>query len=418
LAKSNILEAIKQRIHSLPGSDKRTKSSPVEFISALVTSVTKDGRIRSVANLRRSFLVLSGVPMDRGSFWERLSAKRMVTLLTFLVMQLMEELGRHCGIGKELLTVLQVKAVYLLDSSSSTLPEGAKKAFPAPRSNVIAAALKFHCLFDLFGGTMKWFALTEAKQHDRKGFPPLELLKGSLIIFDLGYWDYCLLAALKEQGSFFLSRIKSNAVITVVKVVRGLPNRFEGRTLFGRRMPKRKWRIIEVLGEFRHSGNTILTARVVGFWNPDEKRYHWYVTNLTIVAALIYPVYRLRWQLELVFKACKSSLALADHSSANENIIRSLTLVSLVAKLIGFAIGKKIVAQMDEQKQAAFSFQRAAMLLTHVGQSFFNFLMEEEQNYRKQLEAQLEAFANELFDPNYRNRETSLRRVYNLACAA
>jgi hypothetical protein len=357
--------------------------------------------------------------MDRSTFWERLAAKRLMTLLTFLVTQLMKELGRHFGITDELLTILQVKAVYVLDSSSSTLPDEAKNVFPAPRKNVVPAALKFHCLFDLFGGTMKWFDLTEAKKHDRKGFPPLALLKGRLIIFDLGYWDYCLLAALKDQGSFFLSRIKSNAIITVVKVVRGLPaHRFEGRALFSRRMPKRKWRIIEVIGEFRHYGKPILNARVIGFWNPDEKRYHWYVTNLTIAAYLVYPLYRLRWQLELVFKACKSSLCLADQPSANENIIRSLTLISLVAKLIGFALGKKVVAGMDVQKQAAFSFQRAAMLLTHIGHSLFNFLMGKSRKHREQLEREIEAFADELFDPNYRNRESSLRRFHNLAAAA
>jgi putative transposase len=310
---------------------------------------------------------------------------------------------------------LQVKAVYLLDSTSSTLPKEAKKIFPAPRKNVVPAAIKFHCLFDLLGGAVKWFDLTEAKMHDRKGFPPLEILKGCLIIFDLGYWDYCLLAALKDQGTFFLSRIKSNAVITVVEVVRGLPkNRFEGRALFGRRMPKKKWRIIEVIGEFRHYGKTVMQARVIGFWNPVEKRYHWYVTNLTLAAHIIYPLYRLRWQLELVFKAAKSTLALADQPSANENIIRSLTLLSLISQLIGFALGKKVVSLMEPEKQTAFSFQRAAMLLTHIGQNFFRFLLNNGTRFLDQVIRQIGVLAMELIDPNHQHRETSLQRITRL----
>ena len=411
----NILQAIKQRFHEIPEEDGRAKIGPMEFVSALVTSLAKDGRIRSLANLRRSVAALTGQKMDRGAFWERLAAKRLFTLLMFLTTQLMKELGSYCGITTALLASLQVKAVYVLDSTSSTLPKGAKKKFPAPRKNVVPAAIKFHCLFDLLGGTIKWFDLTEATMHDRKGFPPLEILKGCLIIFDLGYWDYCLLAVLKGQGTYFLSRIKSNAVISVVKVIRGLPkDKFEGSTLFGKRMSKKKWRIIEVIGEFSHYGKPVLLARVIGFWNPVEERYHWYVTNLAIAAHLIYPLYRLRWQLELVFKAAKSSLALADQPSANESIIRCLTLLSLISQLIGFALGKKIVSQMDPQKQTAFSFQRAAMLLIHVGQTFFRFLINGASRFFEQLIRQLQALAMELLDPNHQHRETSLQRFSRL----
>jgi hypothetical protein len=411
----NILQAIKQRFHEIPEEDSRAKTGPMEFISALITSLAKDGRIRSLANLRRSVAALTEQTMDRGAFWERLAAKRLYTLLMFLATQLIKELGGYCGISRALLTSLQVKAVYLLDSTSSTLPKGAKKIFPAPRKNVVPAAIKFHCLFDLLGGAVKWFDLTEATMHDRKGFPPLELLKGCLIIFDLGYWDYCLLAALKDQGTFFLSRIKSNAMITVVEVVRGLPkDRFEGRTLFGRRLPKKKWRIIEVIGEFRHYGKAVMQARVIGFWNPVEERYHWYVTNLTLAAHIIYPLYRLRWQLELVFKACKSSLCLADQPSANENIIRSLTLVCLISQLIGFALGKKVVSLMEPEKQTAFSFQRAAMLLTHIGQNFFRFLMNNGTRFLDPLIRQIRALGLELIDPNHQHRETSLQRLNRL----
>jgi putative transposase len=419
LSVSSTLTAIEQRFHTLPPPDKRTTTSPVKFISGLVASVSKDGRVRSVASLRRGVIALTGIRMNRKTFWERLSAKRLQSLLSFLITGLMKELGQRFGITDEFLAVLQVKAVLLLDSTSSTLPKGARKIFPGARKNVAPAALKFHCLFDLFGGTMKWFDLTEGKRHDRKGFPPLEMLKGCLIIFDLGYWDYCLLAALKAQGSFFLSRIKSNAIITVVEVVRGLPkHRFEGRHLFGRRMPKRKWRIIEVIGEFRHYGKPVLTARVIGFWNPIEKRYHWYVTNLAVAAQLIYPLYRLRWQMELVFKACKSSLSLADYTSANENIIRSLTLASLIGKLISFALGKNTIADMEPLKQAAFSFQRAATLMTHIAHDLFQFITTQCKKYRNQILTKLENLANELYDPNYRKRDSSLRRVLNLAANA
>jgi len=243
----------------------------------------------------------------------------------------------------------------------------------------------------------------------------LELLRGCLILFDLGYWDYLLLVALKDNGVFFLSRVKANAVIRIVKVVEGLPKRrFEGRQLLGRNFPNPKKKIIEILGEFSHGGVVVLHARVIGFWSPKDKSYHWYVTNLTVSAHLIYPLYRIRWQLELIFKACKSSLRLADQPSANENIIKSLTLLSLIAQLIGFAIGKKAVATLNEAKQNAFSFQRAATLLVHIGHHLFCYLVSNVKTDFIQLLRQIQGHTTELFDPNYQHRETSMQRMCNL----
>ncbi len=62
-----------------------------------------------------------------------------------------------------------------------------------------------------------------------------------------------------------------------------------------------------MLAEKVHNGET-LACRVIGFWNPSEKCYHWYMTNLKVYAYVIYPLYRIRWQIELIFKACKNSL--------------------------------------------------------------------------------------------------------------
>ena len=412
MAVRNILEAIKQRFQCLPEVDNRAKVGPLEFISALVTSLIKDGRLRTLSNLRRGVISLTGINLERATFWERLATGRLLELLTCLVFELMVELGRRHGVTSALLTSLNVKSVFILDSTSSSLPKKARKLFPAPRKNVVPASIKFHALYDLFGATLKWFDLTPATTHDRKGFPPLDLLKGCLILFDLGYWDYLLLAELKNSGAFFLSRVKSNAVITIVKVVEGLPKkRFKGRDLLGCRLPNPKKNLIEVIGEFRHLGKVALHARVIGFWNPAEKGYHWYVTNLTVAARLVYPLYRIRWQLELIFKSCKSSLCLADQPSANKNIIKSLTLLSLVAQLMGFAIGKRAVARLDEAKQNAFSFQRAAMLLVHIGRDFFRYLMSEAEEDLLHLLRQIKVFVPELFDPNYQHRETSLQRL-------
>jgi putative transposase len=168
--------------------------------------------------------------------------------------------------------------------------------------HVTKASIKWHASFDILTGLLVWFQLTPGKRHDSKCFPEITSLKGKLVIFDLGYWDYAVLHAIEKAEGFFLSRVKSNAVIKIKKVIQGLSKEAIGQSLLSLDLSRKKGNIIEVIIEKIHQGST-LSYRAIGFWNPVEKDYHWYITNLTAAAYLIYPLYRLRWQIELIFKA-------------------------------------------------------------------------------------------------------------------
>jgi hypothetical protein len=165
----------------------------------------------------------------------------------------------------------------VVDSSSITLLPGAKNAFPGTRTK---ASIKWHASFDILTGLLVWFQLTPGKRHDSKCFPEITSLKGKLVIFDLGYWDYAVLHAIEKAEGFFLSRVKSNAVIKIKKVIQGLSKEAIGQSLLSLDLSRKKGNIIEVIIEKIHQGST-LSYRAIGFWNPVEKDYHWYITNLT-----------------------------------------------------------------------------------------------------------------------------------------
>ena len=158
-------------------------------------------------------------------------------------------------------------------------------------------------------------------------------------------------------------------------------------------------RLIEVLIEKGHHGH-MLRCRVIGFWNPAEGSYHWYITNLTAAAYLMYPLYRLRWQIELIFKACKNSLNANQITSNDTSIIQSLLLASLVAHLSTATILHGGLAQLDEEQQLAISFQRIAKVAVVLAQDFVHFLLNASRHYFFQLVDQIKLFAPELFDPN------------------
>ena len=244
------LDEIKNRFSEISNQDPRAKVGTRDLVATLVFCFSRDwGNVRTLNCIRKFVQSTLNVKISRGGFWERLATRKLQSTLEGVVVSMVQTFAYKLSITSGLLKVLNVTAILLLDSSSSTLPKAAKDNFPAPRNNVAPAAIKLHLCFDLFAGAVNWFKLTPATCHDRKGFPPIRSLIGKLIIFDLGYCDYQLMADIKKIGGFFLTRVKTNATIHVLKVVSGLPTKyFDGGALFDRRLPKKKSKIIEVLG--------------------------------------------------------------------------------------------------------------------------------------------------------------------------
>lgn len=207
---------------------------------------------------------------------------------------------------------------------------------------------------------MEWFNLTESKKHDRNCFPSFELLKNRLIIFDLGYFDYQLMIDLIKADAFFLCRLKSNSVVFIKEVVLGSLPDCIGKSLLSCDLSKYHGNVIEMIIE-KTINNNVLTCRAIGFWNIDENCYHWYLTNLLVPSKLIYPLYRLRWQIELIFKSCKNSLNANAIHSGNENIIKSLLLGSIAAYLSSLTV--HVVLQIYFQIKNVWRLLFNALLL-------------------------------------------------------
>jgi Transposase DDE domain len=404
----NIFEIMKQSFERVvPMQDGRTDISPLMFVVTLVFSYLGDSKTFSLECIRRMMQNHFNKKMSRSAFWERLSRRRLKEHLRAVVAELMKSFSAKTLLCETVLEQLKVTAILILDSSSITLVKAAKDRFPGTGSK---AGIKWHACFNALTGVLEWFQLTPSRTHDRKCVPDLVLLKGKLIIFDLGYFDYHLMLAIDNIGGFFLSRLKSNAVVTVVKVVKGLSDRAIGKSLLSLGLHRKKGEIIEAIIEKVCTTET-LRCRAIGFWNPVEKCYHWYVTNLVVPAFIIYPLYRFRWQIELIFKGCKNSLNANQITSADTNIIESLLLASIASHLCTHTILTSSLIHLDNEQQQAISFQRAAKIAVVLSREFVMFLLNRSREYLDCLLEKIKLFANELIDPNYKKRETSLRRI-------
>ncbi len=412
--KNNSLEILKQSFEEiLPSKDGRTPISPLEFIIALVFCYLGDSKISSLESIRREMKNNLNKNIKRSAFWERLAGNRTKGYLKNIVAKLMSKFSSTLLMGNNILKQLNVSAIWIIDSSTITLKDGAKGYYPGSGS---AAGIKWHACFDALSGTMEWFQLSPSSTNDRKCFPDLALLKNKLIIFDLGYYDYGLLLAIDKAGGFFLSRLKSNATVTLVKAIKGVPKKAVGKSLLSLNFSRKKGTIIEVLIK-KVSKKETLQCRAIGFWNPDKRQYHWYLTNLIIAAPLIYPLYRIRWQIELIFKACKNSLNANQITSENKNIIESLLLASIASYLSTYTILDNSLFHIIEKKKYSISFQRVCKIAVILNRDFIRFLLIPLKKHLDQLLIKIELFADEITDPNYRRRKTSIGIMNELTAA-
>lgn len=403
--KANVLATLKQCFTDiLPQQDTRAKISPINFVVGLIFHFQRDADTISLESIRRFMVHHLGVKISKSSFWERLSRKRLKNLLLQLISHLMANVAGEALIGKNILSALSVTNIFIVDSSSITLWDGAKDDYPGTRTN---AGIKWHFCFDLLSGCLKWFEFSPTSKNDRKCFPPLELLAGALVIFDLGYWDYKLLVSIKKVGGYFLSRVKVNSTIVISEVVSGISVLHKGKKLSSLSFKRRGAKVVELVGLILVE-KTEHHFRLIGFWNPEEKKYHWYITNLKIPASIMYSLYRLRWQVELIFKGHKNSLNADQIPSNNDNIIQSLLLSSTVAHIASCAVLDIEMKCLGKEQKEAFSYQRLFKILGLIASDFIAFLISKSRNCIQSFIKKMELLSSELYDPNYKKRKTSL----------
>lgn len=405
MEKGNILGILKQTFEQvIPAQDKRTKLSHLEFVSGFIFCFIGDTKTFSLEAIRRFMICTFEIRTSKGAFWERLSRNRLKNILHDILAELMKKIPSLAIVGEEILDKLKVTSILLIDSSSITLWDGAKKSYPGTRTT---AGIKWHACFNLLSGKMEWFSTTATSVHDRKCFPAVNSLKGKLIIFDLGYWDYGLFHAITLAQGFFLSRVKTNAAITIAKVVKGIGNQLVGEKISSDHLKKRRRRIIEFIGKIGSSDGS-KCYRVIGFWNVTDKKYHWYVTNLKVPAVVIYSLYRIRWQIELIFKGCKRSLNADEKiTSNNDNIIESLALSSIIASFAMHVIFKEGVKGLTEQEKLSISFQRLSHVVVLLAQDFINHLTL--SDHFTKLKDKINLLSGEIFEKNHHHRPTTLQ---------
>jgi len=225
--------------------------------------------------------------------------------------------------------LMAFNAVRIFDSSHILLSKEHAEIFPTSRNS---AAMKVQLAYEYHSGQMEALEVETGLDPDQKCDLSQELSqKGDLAIFDLGYFKQERFAELNAAGVYFLSRFykqtglydvdNPSTKVDLLTYLKGLPPEFawgERRLLMGGRekVPVRVvyYRVPEEVAQERRrkakqrakkSGKTCQQSTL------DWLDWFVFVTNVpeeVMNIEQVATVYRVRWQVEILFKVWKQEL--------------------------------------------------------------------------------------------------------------
>lgn len=352
-----------QRVEELARETKfvRRKSaiSGLNFLKAVVLGfLEKSGS--SLNELAQSFLDV-GVEVTSQGIDERINAFSVVFLQN-LFSQALERFRNKCPLPLSVLQ--QFSAINIVDSSTKSLPENMAEDYPGCGRVGAQAALKIQFVFDFLQGNLKQVALESGIDSDQGYRDYLQVVEGgSLTIVDLGYFCLDAFRAIAEKSAYFLSRYFYPT---------GLLDELGKRIDLARLLRNQSGACNEVQVKLGCRSQHQLPCRLIILRNPKavtEKRRRrakahakkrgttlsqsylfllgWtlFVTNAPetmIRLQHVYDFYRIRWQIELIFKLWKSYCGLNQILGWRKERV----LTELYAKMIGIVIVHFLLAPL------------------------------------------------------------------------
>lgn len=184
-------------------------------------------------------------------------------------------------------------------------------------------AVKLHLLLDHDGYLPSFCVITEGREHELKTAQRLRFAAGTIVVMDRGYTDYTLFATFTEQGAYFVTRMKNDAVYTVE----------EEREVPHHRHVRRD-QIVRLSG-VRASDKCPYLLRRIEVLDPTTGEMLVFLTNhLHLGATTIAAVYKDRWQIELLFKALKQNLKIKTFLGTSANAVHIQIWTALIAMLL------------------------------------------------------------------------------------
>lgn len=238
------------------------------------------------------------------------------------------------------------KQVKIVDSTTISLFKDILKCVGRKPSNGKSkGGIKSHSVInaDEKVPNLVWF--TAATTHDHQFLEKLKCDEDTVYIFDKGYNDYKAFEHFTQQKTGFVTRIKENAKYKVTQK-NTIPEKIHSGVLSDE--------IIEVEID-KESTKGKLKLRKIKYYDREHKRTFEFISNLfELRADTIAALYKIRWQIELLFKQIKQNFPLKYFLGDNENAIKIQIYCVLIVNLLMGVIKKSLKRQWSFSNLVSF----------------------------------------------------------------
>jgi IS4 transposase len=334
------------------------------LVQATIVSVLPTPGVQTTTKL--NYISLAGQPLAHSSFYERFTPE-FGALMRELAARAVEAVRRATpeGRGAEDFGVLleEFKDVQMADSTCLLLQKLAQDWAPST-SEVKPAGVKWHALVSLKDGLPIDDRLTPQRVHDNAGLPDGALAPGTLTLFDMGYLDVSRFIDAIGRGAHFLTRLKTGHNPVVLRVHVGKGDRVKARGMRLDDALEQKVLLddagavdvdVRLEADAQHA-----TARITAVLAPDGE-FHWYLTTVgrdVLNVDDVARAYRLRWNIELVFKQLKSGLGLKAIRATRPGAVMAL----VYAKLIALCLARLLELSVEAKEERRVTTQLALVL--------------------------------------------------------
>jgi hypothetical protein len=326
------------KVVSKTNSDYYTKrfSTKDHLISMLFCVFAKCSSLREVSG---AMLGLSGktkhFQLESIPYRSTLSdanAKRNCEVFGLIYNMLLREYGQFIS-DSRIKDVIK-KQIEIFDSTTISLFKDILACVGRkPQNGKEKGGIKMHTVINVDEVVPKMVWFTSAVTHDHILLDKLKMDENTIYVFDKGYNDYKAFEKFCLNNTGFVTRIKDNAVYEVTSMDEIDDNIHSGVL---------EDTIIELVVKDKN-GDRKLRLRKVRFHDRVLNREFEFITNLFEMRPdLIAAIYKIRWQIELLFKQLKQNFPLRYFLGDNENAIKIQIYCALIVNLLMTVIQKQL----------------------------------------------------------------------------
>ena len=317
---------------------------------------------RWLADILRTFNRLTGKNVQYKPFHNQLAKDAFPRFLQRLVQQALAKLALPVlsSIPKDKLS--KFRDILLHDGTSFALKDALKKQWPGRFTTATPAAVELHVTMSVLTDQAIAVTLAPDKDAERQFGPSAAEVAGCLLLEDRGYEHRQFFVDVQAAGGHYI--IRGNAAIRPVisKAYNRRGHRLrhlDGRRLQWKNLPQEDVDLDIEWGK----GKSSYRGRLVALYKRGKRNRKTFVylhTNLDredFHVADVATLYRLRWQIELLFREWKSHANLHKFDTAKSTIAEGLIwasiLVATLKRFVAHAAERILDIELSTQRVAA-----------------------------------------------------------------